>query len=36
MMFHMVGFAAIGPEINYTPNMTTNSSVKLADFSLKQ
>lgn len=35
MMFHMVGFAAIGPRINYTPNMTTNSSVKLADFSLK-
>lgn len=35
MMFHMVGFAALGPRINYTPNMTTNSSVKLSDFSLK-
>jgi peptide/nickel transport system substrate-binding protein len=36
MMFHMVGFAAIGDRIDYTPNMTTNSSVRLADFSLKQ
>jgi peptide/nickel transport system substrate-binding protein len=35
MMFHMVGFAAIGDRIDYTPNMTTNSSVRLADFSLK-
>jgi peptide/nickel transport system substrate-binding protein len=35
IMFHMVGFAALGPRINYTPNMTTNSSVKLSDFSLK-
>lgn len=35
MMFHMVGFAAIGPRVNYTPNMTTNSSVKLSEFSLK-
>jgi len=35
MMFHMVGFAALGPRVNYTPNMTTNSSVKLSDFSLK-
>lgn len=34
MMFHMVGFAAIGEGINYTPNMTTNSSIKLADFTL--
>lgn len=34
MMFHMVGFAAIGDGINYTPNMTTNSSIKLADFTL--
>jgi hypothetical protein len=31
----MVGFAALGPRVNYTPNMTTNSSVKLSDFSLK-
>lgn len=35
MMFHMVGFAAIGDRINYAPNMTTNSSIKLADFTLK-
>ncbi len=35
MMFHMVGFAAIGDRVNYTPNMTTNSSIKFADFSLK-
>ncbi len=35
MMFHMVGFAAIGDRIDYTPNMTTNSSVRLADFSLR-
>lgn len=35
IMFHMVGFAALGPGVDYTPNMTTNSSVKLADFSLK-
>lgn len=35
MMFHMVGFAAIGDRIDYTPNMTTNSSVRLADFSVK-
>lgn len=36
MMFHMVGFAAIGPRIDYTPNMTTNSSVRLGDFSVKE
>ena len=35
IMFHMIGFAALGPRVNYTPNMTTNSSVKLSDFSLK-
>ena len=35
MMFHMVGFAAISDRIEYTPNMTTNSSVRLADFALK-
>jgi peptide/nickel transport system substrate-binding protein len=35
VMFHMVGFAAIGPRVDYTPNMTTNSSVKLGDFALK-
>lgn len=35
LMFHMVGFAAIGPNIDYTPNMTTNSSVKLRDFAVK-
>jgi peptide/nickel transport system substrate-binding protein len=34
MMFHMVGFAAIGKDINYTPNMTTNSSIRLADITL--
>jgi peptide/nickel transport system substrate-binding protein len=36
MMFHMVGFAAIGPRIDYTPNMTTNSSIRLADITLKE
>lgn len=35
MMFHMVGFAAIGDGIDYTPNMTTNSSIKLADITVK-
>ena len=35
MMFHMVGFAAIGPGVDYTPKMTTNSSVKLAEFTVK-
>lgn len=35
LMFHMVGFAAVGPNVDYTPNMTTNSSVKLRDFSTK-
>ena len=35
LMFHMVGFAAIGPHVDYTPNMTTNSSVKLKDFSVE-
>ena len=35
LMFHMVGFAAIGPNVEYTPNMTTNSSVKLRDFAVK-
>lgn len=35
MMFHMVGFAALGDRINYTPNMTTNSSIRLADITLK-
>lgn len=35
MMFHMVGFAAIGDRINYTPNMSTNSSIRLADITLK-
>lgn len=34
MMFHMVGFAAIGDGINYTPNMTTNSSIKLRDITV--
>lgn len=35
MMFHMVGFAAIGSGIDYTPNMTTNSSIRLSDFTVK-
>lgn len=35
MMFHMVGYAAIGNRIDYKPNMATNSSIRLADFKLK-
>ncbi|WP_325063279.1 ABC transporter substrate-binding protein [Halovulum marinum] len=35
MLFHMVGYAAIGDGIEYTPTMFTNSSVQLADISLK-
>lgn len=35
MLFHMVGYAAVGDRISYTPSMTTNSEVRLVDISLK-
>lgn len=35
MLFHMVGFAAVGDRVVYTPSMTTNSEVRLADIALK-
>ena len=30
MLYHMVGYAAVGPRINYQPNLETNNSVNLA------
>jgi peptide/nickel transport system substrate-binding protein len=35
MLFHMVGYAAIGPRISYEPSLETNSAVRLADISFK-
>lgn len=35
MLFHMVGYAAVGPRINYTPNLATNSEVTLSSISFK-
>lgn len=35
MMFHMVGYAAVGDRIDFTPTMFTNSSIPLAQIELK-
>lgn len=35
MLFHMVGYAAIGDGIDYEPTLITNSSIRLADIELK-
>lgn len=35
MMFHMVGYAAVGDSINFTPTMFTNSSIPLSKIELK-
>lgn len=34
MLFHMVGFAAIGDRIDYEPNLFTNSSIRLTDITV--
>ncbi len=31
MLYHMVGYAAVGPRINYQPNLETNNAVMLAN-----
>lgn len=35
MLFHMVGYAAIGDRIEYVPSLVTNSEVRLSDINLK-
>ncbi|SIO11384.1 ABC transporter substrate-binding protein [Vannielia litorea] len=35
MMFHMVGYAAVGDRIDFTPTMFTNSSIALSKIELK-
>ena len=35
MLFHMVGYAAIGDDIEYEPSLITNSSIRLSDIRLK-
>jgi peptide/nickel transport system substrate-binding protein len=35
MMFHMVGYTRVGPRINYTPTIATNSEVDLASITFK-
>jgi peptide/nickel transport system substrate-binding protein len=34
MLFHMVGYAAVGPRIDYQPVLETNSAVRIADIGL--
>lgn len=34
MLFHMVGYAAVGPRIDYAPNLETNSVVRLSDIGM--
>ena len=33
MLYHMVGYAAVGPRISYQPNLETNNAILLADIS---
>jgi peptide/nickel transport system substrate-binding protein len=35
MLFHMVGYAAIGPRIDYEPSLVTNNEIHLYDISFK-
>lgn len=35
MLYHMVGYAAVGPRIKYEPNLETNNSVLLAKVTFK-
>jgi len=35
ILFHMVGYAAIGPRIQYDPSLETNSSVRLSDITVQ-
>jgi len=35
MLFHMVGYAAIGPRINYEPSLVTNNEIHIYDINFK-
>jgi peptide/nickel transport system substrate-binding protein len=34
-LFHMVGYARVGPRISYTPTTLTNNEIKLEDITFK-
>jgi peptide/nickel transport system substrate-binding protein len=35
MLFHMVGYAAVGPDIEFEPTLEANSALRLATIGLK-
>lgn len=35
MMFHMVGYTRVGPRISYTPSISTNSELQIADITFR-
>ena len=35
MLFHMVGYAAIGPRIDYEPSLVTNNEIHIYDINFK-
>jgi peptide/nickel transport system substrate-binding protein len=35
MMFHMVGYTRVGPRIEFTPDISTNSELQVAKIKFK-
>ena len=36
MMFHMVGYTRVGPRIEFTPDISTNSELQVAKIKFKE
>ena len=36
MMFHMVGYTRVGPRVDFTPDISTNSELQVAKIKFKQ
>jgi peptide/nickel transport system substrate-binding protein len=34
-MYHMVGYSRVGPDVDFTPNISSNSELQVAHVKLK-
>ncbi len=35
-MYHMIGYVRVGPRLDWTPDLKTNSEIRLAEIKFKQ